>query len=86
MKQTHTVQEEYKGLRLDVFSSNNILAIGLQFATVFLIALLGGWLLGKPLKHLLLVFPIIFLLTQDNIKKIKDQPTVLILRIIHNKR
>lgn len=46
-----------------ILSANNLLAIGKQFLLVFIIALLGAFLLGKPLKPLFIVFPFIFVLT-----------------------
>lgn len=46
-----------------ILSASNLLAIGQQFLLVFITALLGAFLLGKPLKPLLVVFPSIFILT-----------------------
>ena len=51
------------GLLADVLSAGNLSAIGGQFLLVFIVALLGAWLLGKPVKPLLFVFPFIFILT-----------------------
>ncbi|NGM89784.1 putative sulfate exporter family transporter, partial [Parapusillimonas sp. SGNA-6] len=50
-------------LREQVFSIKNITAIGLQFITVYLVAILGAVLLQKALKPLLIVFPIVYFLT-----------------------
>lgn len=47
-----------------VFSSSNLSHIGLQFIFVFIIAILGALLTGKTLKHLLFVFPSVYILTQ----------------------
>ncbi|TYR34486.1 putative sulfate exporter family transporter [Sphingobacterium phlebotomi] len=46
-----------------VLSESNLLAVGMQFLLVFVTALLGAFLLGKPLKPLLSVFPFVFVLT-----------------------
>lgn len=50
-------------LATQVFSSENLLRIGIQFLYVFFIATLGGALLGKPLKNYLLTFPVVYVLT-----------------------
>ncbi|WP_207426062.1 YeiH family protein [Pedobacter sp. SYSU D00535] len=46
-----------------VFHVENLLAVGAQFILVLGIALLGALLAGKPLKHLLVVFPTVFFIT-----------------------
>jgi uncharacterized integral membrane protein (TIGR00698 family) len=46
-----------------LFTAENLSAIGLQFILVLIIAALGTLLTGKPLKHLLIVFPAVFILT-----------------------
>ncbi len=46
-----------------IFSIKNIYAILAQFATTYLAAIIGFILLGRKLKGLLLVFPILFTLT-----------------------
>ena len=50
-------------LQGQVFSAKNITAIGLQFITVYIVAIVGAILLRKPLKSLLIVFPIVYFLT-----------------------
>ena len=50
-------------LSAKVFSNENLAAIGLQFLSVLAIALLGALLTEKPLKHLLAVFPTVFVIT-----------------------
>ncbi|MCU7693556.1 YeiH family protein [Haoranjiania flava] len=46
-----------------VLSQDNLLKIGLQFFIVMLTAILGGWLTGKQVKKIAIVFPVIYLLT-----------------------
>jgi len=46
-----------------VFAVTNLSKLGLQFITIYLTAIVGAILLQKPLKSLLIVFPIVFLLT-----------------------
>ncbi|WP_164111231.1 MULTISPECIES: YeiH family protein [Sphingobacterium] len=46
-----------------VFSAKNILAILGQFVTVYMVAIIGAWLLNKDIKSLLIVFPTLYLLT-----------------------
>ncbi|PRD51437.1 YeiH family protein [Sphingobacterium gobiense] len=46
-----------------VLSESNLLTISMQFLLVFVTTLVGAFLLGKPLKPLLTVFPFIFVLT-----------------------
>lgn len=46
-----------------VFSSSNLQAIALQFLAVLVIAALGAFLTAKPLKNLLITFPIVYILT-----------------------
>ena len=50
-------------LLANVLAADNLIALGGQFLLVFMAALVGAWLLGKPVKPLLLVFPFIFVLT-----------------------
>ncbi len=50
-------------LSTQVFSLKNITSIGLQFVTVYSVAILGAILLKKGLKALLIVFPIVYVLT-----------------------
>jgi uncharacterized integral membrane protein (TIGR00698 family) len=46
-----------------VFSSHNLSAIALQFILVLIIAALGAWLTGKPIKYFVIVFPMVFGIT-----------------------
>ena len=46
-----------------VISGANLFKIGAQFILVFFIAILGAMLLGKSLKNLLIVFPVVFIIT-----------------------
>ncbi len=46
-----------------VLATGNLLAVGAQFLLVFSISILGALLTNKPLKNLVLVFPVVFLLT-----------------------
>jgi len=50
-------------LSAKVLSPDNLLIAGEQFLLVFATALIGAFLLGKRLKSLLVVFPLIFVLT-----------------------
>lgn len=50
-------------LSAKVLSPHNLLIAGQQFLLVFATALIGAFLLGKRLKSLLVVFPLIFVLT-----------------------
>ncbi|GAB3012003.1 hypothetical protein GCM10027051_13430 [Niabella terrae] len=50
-------------LRENVLSSHNLQLIVMQFFYVFLIAILGAWITGKPLRDILRAFPIIYVLT-----------------------
>ncbi|WP_312186596.1 putative sulfate exporter family transporter [Sphingobacterium sp.] len=50
-------------LSAKVLSPHNLLIAGEQFLLVFATALIGAFLLGKRLKSLLVVFPLIFVLT-----------------------
>lgn len=50
-------------LGIKVFTAENMSRIGIKFLFVFAIALLGAWLSGKPVKHFIIVFPVIYLLT-----------------------
>lgn len=51
------------GLRNNVFSQENMLAVLGQFGMVYGAAIVGVWLLKKDIKSLLVVFPIVYLLT-----------------------
>lgn len=46
-----------------VFSAKNMLAVLSQFAAVYVVAIIGAWLLNKDVKSLLIVFPTVYLLT-----------------------
>lgn len=46
-----------------IFLINNVQAIAVQFVFVIIFAGLGAILTGKPLKSLLVVFPVVYLLT-----------------------
>lgn len=46
-----------------VLSINNLLAIALQFIFVFVVALIGILLLGKPLKPFLYMFPAVYIIS-----------------------
>ena len=46
-----------------VFTAANLSTIGIQFILVLLVAGLGALLTGKPLKHFLIVFPIVYVVT-----------------------
>lgn len=46
-----------------VFSAHNVEAVGLQFLLVVILAILGAFLTGKPVKSLLVVFPIVYIIT-----------------------
>lgn len=46
-----------------VFTPSNLVLIGLQFIFVFIIAILGSFLTGKPLKSYLIVFPVVYIIT-----------------------
>lgn len=46
-----------------LFAIDNIRAIGLQFGLVIIIAALGSILTGKPIKNLLIVFPVVYVIT-----------------------
>jgi len=50
-------------LSLNIFTEENLSAIGAQFILVLVIAGIGALLTGKPLKHFLFVFPVIFIIT-----------------------
>ena len=47
----------------NVFQAQNVLFIGIQFLFVFVIALSGYFLTGVPLKHTIIVFPLVYLIT-----------------------
>jgi uncharacterized integral membrane protein (TIGR00698 family) len=46
-----------------VFTSSNLVLLSIQFVFVFIIALLGAALTGKPLKSFAIVFPIVYIIT-----------------------
>lgn len=54
---------DLSSLQHDVLSSENITTIFFQFAAVYGTAIVGAILLSKPLKALLIVFPVVFVLT-----------------------
>ncbi len=47
----------------NVFASGNLAAMGFQFILVLLIGGLGALLTGKPLKHFMIVFPLVYVIT-----------------------
>jgi len=51
------------GLLGKVLTGTNLLTIGAQFLLVFVTAVVGALLLGKPIKPLLAVFPTVFVVT-----------------------
>src|SRR5690606_11598932 len=46
-----------------IADSVNMAKLGQQFIFVFATAVLGAWLLGKSVRSLLVVFPVVFVLT-----------------------
>ena len=46
-----------------VFTAKNLGIIGLQFLYVFIVAMIGALLTGKPVRSSLIVFPVVYLLT-----------------------
>ncbi|MEJ6980084.1 putative sulfate exporter family transporter [Pedobacter sp. P351] len=50
-------------LSTKLFSTENTQAVGYQFLLVVLIAALGAVLTGKPIKRLLIVFPVVYIIT-----------------------
>lgn len=50
-------------LNQEVLSGENLLKTAEQFLILYCVAILGALLLGKPLKNLLIVFPIVFIIT-----------------------
>ncbi|WP_270088587.1 YeiH family protein [Sphingobacterium sp. SYP-B4668] len=50
-------------LQDQVLSGSNLVAILYQFVALYVTAIIGAALLGKSIKHLLVVFPIVFILT-----------------------
>lgn len=46
-----------------VFDPTNLMKLFEQFIFVFVTAILGAFLLGKSVKHLFVVFPVVFILT-----------------------
>lgn len=55
--------KDHSELFSKVLSPDNLLKIGVQFFIVMLTAILGGWLTGKQVKKIAIVFPVIYLLT-----------------------
>lgn len=50
-------------LSTKIFSTSNLAIIGLQFIYVYVIALIGSLLVGKPVKDVALTFPVVYFLT-----------------------
>ncbi|MGV3509843.1 MAG: YeiH family protein [Sphingobacteriaceae bacterium] len=46
-----------------VFSTQNVEAVGSQFLLVIVLAIIGAFLTGKPIKSLLVVFPVVYIIT-----------------------
>lgn len=61
-KPTYT-WNDVQDLGYTVFSAKNMLAILGQFVAVYVVAIIGAWLLNKDIKSLLIVFPTVYLLT-----------------------
>lgn len=55
--------EDVNTLTTSVLSPSNLYAIGGQFLLVFVTAIVGALLLGKPIKPLWVVFPMVFAVT-----------------------
>jgi uncharacterized integral membrane protein (TIGR00698 family) len=53
----------FEDLSTKVFSTDNIIKTMLQFLFVFVVALAGTFLTGKPIKSTLIVFPVVYFLT-----------------------
>lgn len=52
-----------QNLSSKIFSPANLALLGIQFVFVFVFALAGTWLTGKPLKHFVIVFPVIYIIS-----------------------
>lgn len=50
-------------LFIKVFSATNLIYIAMQFALVFISSIIGALLINKPVKSLLIVFPLVYVLT-----------------------
>ncbi len=50
-------------LFVKVLSLSNLSLIGLQFLYVFIVAIIGAAILGKPIRSAAIVFPVVYLLT-----------------------
>lgn len=50
-------------LNQEVLSGQNLLKTGEQFLLLYIVAIVGAFLLGKPIKNLLIVFPVVFIIT-----------------------
>jgi len=50
-------------LATKVFNGSNLINIAIQFLFVFVIALIGALLTGKPLKYFLYVFPVVYIIS-----------------------
>ena len=46
-----------------VLSSKNLSIVGLQFLYVLIVAIIGTWLIAKPVRKNVLAFPVVYLLT-----------------------
>lgn len=46
-----------------ILSSDNLSAIGIQFIIVFIFSILGAWLTGKPVKAIISVFPMLYIIS-----------------------
>lgn len=46
-----------------IFSADNLFAIGIQFIIVFVFSILGAWLTNKPVKAIISVFPILYIIS-----------------------
>src|SRR5688572_31661142 len=55
--------KSFDDLPATVLSADNIVKILLQFLFVFVVALAGTFLIGKPIKSSLVVFPVVCVLT-----------------------
>ncbi|WP_432710620.1 YeiH family protein [Pedobacter sp.] len=53
----------FADLSTNLFTLDNLGAIGLQFILVFIVAGVGAFLTGKPLKWFLVVFPLVYMIT-----------------------
>jgi len=55
--------KSYEDLFSKVLAPANLGIIGLQLLYVFVVAILGAWILGKPLRDAAIVFPVVYVLT-----------------------